>query len=153
MLNGIGTTLKYLGMPRLLISALPLFFLSFIFTPVSAQSDLQLVKGTIENQSAHDHHWHEGNFNRTANPIKLVANAALWIYQKEITYQLFSNCMYSTSCSEFSRQSFGQFGAVKGLLLTLDRLARCNQYEARYIQLDRLETGKYDDPVERYRFR
>lgn len=80
----------------------------------------------------------------------------MYLYQHHITYQLPSSCMYEPSCSEFSRQCFETFGPVKALFLSMDRLSRCNRFEAiRRSQYDLIsgETRvKYADPVERYHF-
>lgn len=62
------------------------------------------------------------------NPISLVFSGSLYIYQKLISPQLQSKCPYEISCSAFSMASIEEFGPIKGIPLTADRLTRCTQF-------------------------
>lgn len=48
-------------------------------------------------------------------------------YQKNLSGQILNDCIYDDSCSKFSRDVFKHFGLIKGLMLTADRLTRCNR--------------------------
>ncbi len=61
------------------------------------------------------------------NPAKLL----LTFYQKVASPQLSANCIFEVSCSRFSRELIAEFGLVKGVALTADRLARCNKHTHR----------------------
>jgi uncharacterized protein len=62
------------------------------------------------------------------NPITLAFSGSLFIYQKLISPQLQSKCPYEISCSAFSFKSIEEFGLVKGVALSVDRLTRCTQF-------------------------
>ncbi|MFT6883149.1 MAG: putative component of membrane protein insertase Oxa1/YidC/SpoIIIJ protein YidD [Marinoscillum sp.] len=48
-------------------------------------------------------------------------------YKRHISKQILNDCIYDHSCSKFSGDVIEHFGAFKGLLLTADRLTRCNR--------------------------
>ena len=54
-----------------------------------------------------------------------LANALLTFYQRHISALISAECLYTLSCSRFSRKAIHTHGLVKGVLLTADRLSRC----------------------------
>lgn len=64
------------------------------------------------------------------NPISLSLNGLLSFYQGIISPQISADCLYETSCSRFSRKALNEFGMVKGVFLSADRLSRCNRISA-----------------------
>jgi putative component of membrane protein insertase Oxa1/YidC/SpoIIIJ protein YidD len=62
------------------------------------------------------------------NPITLTFGGALFLYQKVISPQLQSRCPYEISCSAFSFASIQEYGLLKGVALSADRLTRCTQF-------------------------
>jgi putative component of membrane protein insertase Oxa1/YidC/SpoIIIJ protein YidD len=49
------------------------------------------------------------------------------IYQKHVSEQLISDCIYEESCSHFSQGAIKAYGPIKGLIMTIDRLTRCSR--------------------------
>ncbi len=49
-------------------------------------------------------------------------------YQKLISPLLPSNCRYSPTCSEYSKLSLLKHGLIKGGLLSIKRIIRCNPW-------------------------
>jgi putative component of membrane protein insertase Oxa1/YidC/SpoIIIJ protein YidD len=82
---------------------------------------------------------------------------ALFVYQRKLTYQIPSQCIYTPSCSEFGRQCFEYYGPIKATLLTMDRLTRCSPTAlsglSRFDRVTRSGRTLYLDPPSRYRFR
>jgi len=72
-------------------------------------------------------------------------------YQLFISTQDMPVCNFTPSCSQFGIASLREFGVIRGILLTSDRLQRCNGFSAPYYQID-YKTGKYIDPVETYSY-
>jgi putative membrane protein insertion efficiency factor len=70
-------------------------------------------------------------------------------------YQLFIStqdepvCNFMPSCSQFGIDSLREFGAIKGILLSSDRLQRCNGMSVPYYKID-YKSGKFIDPVQVY---
>jgi len=50
----------------------------------------------------------------------------LWAYKSVASGQLYNECAFVPSCSRFSYRSIHEFGLLKGVLMTADRLTRCN---------------------------
>jgi putative component of membrane protein insertase Oxa1/YidC/SpoIIIJ protein YidD len=87
----------------------------------------------------------------SASEIKMLFLVAIRGYQLVISSQDMAVCNFQPSCSRFSRTAFQQAGFVRGLLLTSDRLQRCNGLPgmARYYRfLPQVE--RFSDPVENY---
>lgn len=51
----------------------------------------------------------------------------LKLYNQHFTDQILNDCVYEHSCSTYSQGAMSEFGPVKGLLMTCDRLSRCNR--------------------------
>ena len=58
----------------------------------------------------------------------------IWLikqYQNHISKWLTSkniNCKFYPTCSEYTKQAIEKYGAVKGLLLRIARILRCNPF-------------------------
>ena len=50
------------------------------------------------------------------------------LYQKFISPLLPSTCRYSPTCSEYSKQSLVKFGLIKGFILSIKRIIKCNPW-------------------------
>lgn len=47
---------------------------------------------------------------------------SIWLKSKNI------NCKFYPTCSEYTKQAIEKYGAVKGLLLGIARILRCNPF-------------------------
>ena len=102
--------------------------------PRSDFAMLQL-KEVDENAHIHSHdirfmRSRSGNFFIRNNPVSLVFGGLMYSYQRFISPQLPSECLYVHNCSNFSKDLFYEYGIVKGLFTTSDRLLRCNRLSA-----------------------
>ena len=66
---------------------------------------------------------------------KLIRDGIVWIlvlpvkfYQMFISPMLGSNCNFTPTCSAYSIQALKKHGPVKGLLLAVWRILRCNPW-------------------------
>jgi len=86
------------------------------------------------------------------NPVSLLFSGSLFFYQKVISPQLQSFCPYEISCSAFSFASIKEFGLVKGLALSADRLTRCTPYTNMDMLLSQMndQTGMIIDNPSKY---
>lgn len=48
------------------------------------------------------------------------------LYKKLISPLLPSACIYEPTCSEYSKEAILKFGVIKGILLSILRVLRCN---------------------------
>jgi putative component of membrane protein insertase Oxa1/YidC/SpoIIIJ protein YidD len=61
------------------------------------------------------------------NPLSLIFGGGLFFYQKVISPQIVMGCVFNPSCSNFSKGCVHEFGVVKGVFLSADRLTRCTR--------------------------
>lgn len=64
---------------------------------------------------------------QSINPMYWMYRGSLGFYQRVLSPQIASNCIYEVSCSRFSSVLVQEFGVLKGGLLSLDRITRCNR--------------------------
>ena len=63
------------------------------------------------------------------NPITLGFSSLMYMYQRVISPQISADCLFSPTCSEFSRQLIIKYG-FPGFFFTADRLMRCHRISA-----------------------
>lgn len=61
------------------------------------------------------------------NPVTLVFGSMLYVYQTAFSPQVSAECRFQLSCSGFSKQSITEFGLIKGIALSADRIMKCNR--------------------------
>lgn len=86
------------------------------------------------------------------NPLNLLVGGTLYVYQNALSKHISADCLFIPSCSEFSKQAINEYGLLKGILLSIDRLNRCNRIagqDLKYSDIDE-KTHRYPDPVSRY---
>ena len=117
---------------RLLVIGYWLFATGFVNAQITAD-DWQL----IEKQKFQKPEYNNRNVNFLFigknpvvryNPVSLSLGALMFFYQKAISPLFSSKCGYEITCSNFSRRVFQEYGLIKGIALTADRLTRCTQY-------------------------
>ncbi len=99
--------------------------------------DVDLLKSKVVAEKQHIHK-HSVKFMRSRsdkwimkyNPVRLLFGSLMFVYQGYISPQLPSECLYHTSCSNFSQQLILEYGLIKGIFSTSDRLMRCNRISA-----------------------
>ncbi|MCY3723489.1 MAG: membrane protein insertion efficiency factor YidD [Candidatus Poribacteria bacterium] len=81
--------------------------------------------------------------------LKLVAVGLIRLYQKFVSSQDGPSCNFHPTCSHFGMACIQEYGLGRGILLTADRLLRCNGSQTQHYHKDEI-TGKYIDPVSNY---
>ena len=89
---------------------------------------------------------------KNSNPVSLIYGSSLFVYQNLFSQHLSASCLYSPSCSDFSKHAVKEFGLVKGTLLSFDRLSRCNRIAATDLNLVEIDkkTHSFSDPIIKY---
>ncbi len=109
--------------------------------------DIELIKQKENyiDDNKHNHNntevlkYKNNSFIQKYNPVSLVFKASMFVYQKVISPQISADCVYETSCSNFGKLSIYEFGLLKGVFLTSDRLTRCNT-----MVIDEIPAYKYN---------
>jgi putative component of membrane protein insertase Oxa1/YidC/SpoIIIJ protein YidD len=88
------------------------------------------------------------------NPFNLGLSTLMYSYQKWISPQISANCLFSPSCSSFSKDLIKHYGIIYGTICTADRLMRCDRISATAIKPIRIceLDGKVHEEVTRYSF-
>jgi len=60
--------------------------------------------------------------------MKKIILKMILFYQKSISPLKNSCCIYTPTCSEYTRQAVEKYGAIKGCLLGIYRILRCNPF-------------------------
>lgn len=81
--------------------------------------------------------------------LKLAATGLIRLYQKFISSQDSPACNFQPTCSRFGMACIREYGVARGILLTADRLLRCNGSQSQHYHRHSV-TGKYIDPVSDY---
>jgi putative membrane protein insertion efficiency factor len=85
--------------------------------------------------------------------LNIVANWTITVYKKFISpFQGKDICNFSPTCSQFSKQVINDYGFLPGLVMTSDRLLRCNPSALQYLDsyYSKLKDGKIFDPPENH---
>ncbi len=87
------------------------------------------------------------------NPVSLALTGVMLGYQRLMSQQLARSCPYEVTCSNFSKQAIEQFGTVKGVFLSADRIMRCNRIGLLDVSPVDINptTGLITDSLSRYR--
>jgi uncharacterized protein len=89
------------------------------------------------------------------NPVSLVFGSFMYAYQSYFSLQFSSVCLYEPTCSHMSKEYIREFGIIKGVIVSADRLTRCNRLSFAQIHPLRInpQTGKVNETICVYRFR
>jgi uncharacterized protein len=60
------------------------------------------------------------------SPASRLALAPIRVYQRLLSPLIGSRCRYYPSCSEYAAQAVTRFGILRGLVLAVWRVLRCN---------------------------
>lgn len=90
---------------------------------------------------------------KNCNPISLAYGGSLYVYQNFISQHYSADCLFDPSCSDFSKKAVKEYGLIKGGLLTIDRLGRCNRIAATDLNLSmmNIKTHRFSDFINRYK--
>jgi putative component of membrane protein insertase Oxa1/YidC/SpoIIIJ protein YidD len=130
-----------------------LFFAGGQFT-VSGQSDRDYLlnegsKLTLEFKEVKT----KRTFVQKINPIYWIYTGMADFYKKNISVQIAANCVFEETCSHYSRKLVSEKGVFAGVVLSLDRLSRCNKVtlaETSPLRLTR--KGKVIENIDEYSF-
>lgn len=60
--------------------------------------------------------------------MKYLAQGLIFLYQKIISPLFPKSCKYYPTCSNYAMESYKKFGFIKGTILTIWRVLRCNPW-------------------------
>ena len=160
----ISLILPYLKMLRFRNSIVVLILVVCGITHINGQGilkDSELIENHITNLDQHHSHNHDIVFLLSDhpspfvryNPVSLALGSIMWTYQRIISPQFSASCLYSPSCSNYSKNLISDFGIFRGIILTADRLTRCNRLALMDFKVWEVDSriGKIRESTELYR--
>lgn len=145
--------------PQLLVGVFSIFIHWTAFSQNQQLSDLELIEAKVIQLDSVPKRVKPtfGLIGKSAfsryNPVSLLLSSSLFVYQGVMSQQIFSNCPYELSCSNFAKQALKEFGLFKGVALATDRLTRCNRLSSADFHPIRInKNGKVDDFPSFYHF-
>lgn len=89
---------------------------------------------------------------RSLNPFSLAYGAGMFAFEHTLLPHFSSTCLYHPGCTKYSKISVRKFGLVRGGLLSIDRLNRCNRIGGTDIHPSQINphTHKCTDAVPNY---
>jgi len=112
----------------------------FVYTASIAygqpKSDIELIKDENFHNPAYNKRKIEfgitrgDNFLLKYNPVSLFLGGTMYTYQRVISPQMDRSCLFHPSCSRYSQLLIKEYGILKGLFTTSDRLTRCHRISA-----------------------
>lgn len=95
----------------------------------------------------------ERSFIQKINPLYWVYTGLVNFYKKNISVQIAANCIFEETCSHYSRKLVDEKGIFGGIVLSLDRLSRCNKVTlAETSPLRFTKKGKVIENIDEYNF-
>ena len=87
---------------------------------------------------------------KETSEVKIACLCGIRLYQLFVSSQQeLAVCNFTPSCSHFGMAAIKRFGAFYGILMTSDRIQRCNGFGRRYYPVHPV-TGKSWDPIDPY---
>jgi len=62
------------------------------------------------------------------NPLRAIAIAPIVAYQLLISPFLGNNCRFYPSCSQYAKEAVLKHGVLRGVMLAVRRIVRCNPW-------------------------
>lgn len=81
--------------------------------------------------------------------VQLVLLQAIRFFQKNISPLDGPRCVFYPTCSHYGYRAIAQYGALKGIMMTGDRMIRCNPSRKDDPDYHLLPNGRLYDPVAR----
>jgi putative membrane protein insertion efficiency factor len=61
-------------------------------------------------------------------PARVALLGAIWIYRSTLSGWLGGQCRFSPSCSRYAQEAIRTHGALRGSVLAIGRVMRCNPF-------------------------
>ena len=88
-----------------------------------------------------------GGYGPETSAVKLVFLGAVDLYRNRISPIQGRRCGFYPTCSAFGRQAVSEYGVLQGVIMTADRLTRCNIFKEPGPDYFLLPGGRLFDPV------
>ncbi len=140
-MTGLKNSVSVHVLPRLIISLL-------LFPAVPAALPVQAFCSAASMQAPRFSPQHPSHYQEPeTSVVRLVFLGAIDFYRSTISPTSGARCGFSPSCSAFGRQAVKEYSPLQGVMMTADRLTRCNIFKEPDRDYFPLPDGLLFDPV------
>jgi len=126
-----------------------LLIISSSLTHADTREELTLIIQANSQSDKKENNTNSFSFRETSE-IKIMGMGIIRLYQNIISSQDVPTCNFTLSCSHFGLKAVKQYGFFHGVLMTADRLQRCNGLTRRHYSFDSQSGLAIDYPLEKY---
>jgi putative component of membrane protein insertase Oxa1/YidC/SpoIIIJ protein YidD len=118
-------------------------FLGLLLQKNDAQAQVSLYRNVLPNGNIKKEYVEAKN---NKNEVQVVFSGLFLFYKTFFSSQDLTVCTFTPSCSEYGILAVKKFGMVKGGVMTMDRLTRCNGLSPQNYEFDKTNMLLKDDP-------
>jgi hypothetical protein len=104
----------------------------------------RLINHSINDKSIYSEFKNEIKNNN--NELELLISSFFYVYKEFFSSQDANKCNFYPSCSLYGITSVKKHGFIKGGVMTMDRLTRCNGLSPEKYKIN-IELRKFEDPI------
>ncbi|MCP9762767.1 membrane protein insertion efficiency factor YidD [Lacihabitans soyangensis] len=117
--------------------------LSLLLLRNEANAQVSLYRNVLPNGNIKKEYVEAKN---NKNEVQVVFSGLFLFYKTFFSSQDLTVCTFTPSCSEYGILAVKKFGMVKGGIMTMDRLTRCNGLSPQNYEFDKTNMLLKDDP-------
>lgn len=117
--------------------------LSLLLLRNEANAQVSLYRNVLPNGNIKKEYVEAKN---NKNEVQVVFSGLFLFYKTFFSSQDLTVCTFTPSCSEYGILAVKKFGMVKGGIMTMDRLTRCNGLSPQNYEFDKTTMLLKDDP-------
>jgi putative membrane protein insertion efficiency factor len=118
-------------------------FLGLLLLKNDAQAQVSLYRNVLPNGNIKKEYVEAKN---NKNEVQVVFSGLFLFYKTFFSSQDLTVCTFSPSCSEYGILAVKKYGMIKGGVMTMDRLTRCNGLSPHNYEFDKTTMLLKDDP-------
>ena len=118
-------------------------FLGLLLLKNDAQAQVSLYRNVLPNGNIKKEYIEAKN---NKNEVQVVFSGLFLFYKTFFSSQDLTVCTFTPSCSEYGILAVKKFGMIKGGVMTMDRLTRCNGLSPQNYEFDKTNMLLKDDP-------
>lgn len=118
-------------------------FLSLLLVRNEASAQVNLYRNVMPDGNIKKEYSEAKN---NKNEVQVVFSGLFLMYKTFFSSQDLTVCTFTPSCSEFGILAVKKFGVVRGGVMTMDRLTRCNGLTPQNYEIDKKTMLLKDEP-------
>ena len=118
-------------------------FLSLLLAKNEASAQVSLYRNVLADGNIKKEYVEAKN---NKNEVQVLFSGLFLMYKTFFSSQDLTVCTFTPSCSEYGILAVKKYGVIKGGVMTMDRLTRCNGLTPQNYELDKKTMLLKDEP-------